>query len=91
VTLELSGIRLALPGQEERDILRGPRRLTVDPGAPLAAGLPLRLRPRLPVGEYHGEIRFVFAGETSLLRCRRPTFQVKSLLAERWRTGSASG
>jgi hypothetical protein len=82
VTLELSGIRLALPGQAEQNILRGSRRLIVAPGAPLQSYLPLRLKPRLPLGEYRGEIRFVFAGETQFTPVVMPAeFQVESLLA----------
>jgi len=82
VNLELTGIRLSLPGQPEQDILRGSRRLTVAPGAPLEATLRLGLRPRLPAGEYHGEIRFLFAGEAQFAPVATPAdFQVKSLLA----------
>jgi len=82
VTLELSGIRLSLEGTAEQDILRRPLRLTVTPGAPLQASLPLRLKPRLPVGDYRGEIRFIFAGETQFTPVVTPAdFQVKSLLA----------
>lgn len=80
VTLELSGIRLSLEGAAEQNILRRPLRLTVAPGAPLQATLPLRLKPRLPVGEYHGEIRFAFTGETQFTPVVMPAdFQVKSL------------
>ncbi len=82
MTLELAGIRLSLPGRPEQDILRGRRRLTVAPGAPLAASLRLRLRARLPAGEYSGEIRFLFAGEAQFTPVVTPAaFQVKSLLA----------
>ncbi len=81
VTLELSGIRLSLPGQPEQDILRGTRKLTVAPGASFEASLPLRLRSRLPAGEYKGEILFLFAGETRFTPVVTPAaFQVNSLL-----------
>jgi hypothetical protein len=82
VTLELAGIRLSLPGQPEQDILRGRQQLTVAPGAPLEASLRLRLRHRLPAGEYRGEIRFLFSGEAQFTPVVTPAdFQVKSLLA----------
>jgi hypothetical protein len=81
VSLELSGISLSLPGRPEQDILRGPRQLTVAPGGPLEASLPLRLRPRLPAGEYSGEIRFLFAGQTRFTPVVMPAaFQVHSVL-----------
>jgi hypothetical protein len=81
VTLEIAEIRLNLPGHPEQNILRGNGRLTVAPGAPLAAVLPLRLRSRLPAGEYSGEIRFLFNGETQFTPVVTPaSFQVESLL-----------
>ena len=81
VTVELSGVSLSLPDRPEQDILRGPRKLTVAPGAPLQAALPLRLRPRLPAGSYSGEIRFLFAGETRFTPVVTPVaFQVNSIL-----------
>jgi hypothetical protein len=80
VTLELDGIRLSLPGQAEQDILRGPRKLTVAPDAPLHASLRLRLRPKLPAGEYRGEIHFLFAGEARFTPVVTPVdFQVRSV------------
>jgi hypothetical protein len=80
VTLELSGITLSLPGRPEQDILRGPRKLAVAPGAALQASLPLRLRPRLPAGNYDGEIRFLFAGEDRFTPVVTPAaFQVTSV------------
>jgi hypothetical protein len=80
VTVQLAGIRLALPGRPEQDILRRPQKLAVAPGAPLSASLPLRLRPRLPAGRYSGEIRFLFAGEAQFTPvATAAAFQVNSL------------
>jgi hypothetical protein len=82
VTLELSGIRLTLPGRADQDILRGSRKLTVAPGEPLQASLRLALRPRLPAGEYSGEIRFLFTGGTQFTPVvTAADFRVNSLLA----------
>jgi hypothetical protein len=82
VSLELTGITLSLPGRAAQDILRSPRKLTVAPGAPLEASLALRLRPRLPAGEYSGEIRFLFGGQTRFTPVVTPAaFRVNSLLA----------
>jgi hypothetical protein len=81
VTLELSGVTLGLPDRPEQEILRGARKLTVAPGAALEASLPLRLRPRLPAGQYSGEIRFAFSGQTRFTPVVTPvSFQVNSLL-----------
>jgi hypothetical protein len=53
----------------------------VAPGAALEASLPLRLRARLPAGQYSGEIRFSFAGTTRFTPIVTPVnFQVNSLL-----------
>ena len=87
VTLELSGIRLSLEGgTAEQDILRRPLRLTVAPGAPLQASLPLRLKPRLPVGEYRGEIRFTIRGRDPVhSRCHAGRLSGKILAG--WNVG----
>jgi hypothetical protein len=80
VTVELSGIQLSLPGRADQDILRSPRTLTVAPGTLLQASLRLALRPRLPAGEYKGEIRFLFAGQTQFTPVvAATTFRVTSV------------
>jgi len=82
VTLRIAEARLSLPGRPEQDILRGIAQLTVTPDGPLAGSLRLRLQPRLPRGEYRGEIRFIFAGDPQFTPVVTPVgFQVESLLA----------
>ncbi len=81
VSVDLAGITLSIPGRPEQEILRGTPKLTVAPGGALHASLPLRLRSRLPAGQYNGEIRFSFAGQTRFTPVVTPaSFQVNSLL-----------
>jgi hypothetical protein len=85
VTLQVSEARLSLPGQPDRDILRRPSEITVPPGSPLSASLPLQLGPGLARGEYQGEVRFFFRGENQFAPVVMPVaFQVKSPFAGFW-------
>jgi hypothetical protein len=92
VTLEVAEIRLDLPGRPGQDILRGSGRLTVAPGAPLSASLPLQRRAPLRLRRGHPVHARCHARRLSgRIPAGQPADEPLVLAAGRHRTGGAGG